>query len=100
MWHKVYFQDPIYIKFESKFTFSALFFPALINLASMAIEYIPCGFPYFPIPYGCWCGITLPYPPAHEEPIDSFDAKCKTHDICYDQSQIEVNLIAYISCLK
>ena len=70
-------------------------FPALINLASMAIEYIPCGFPYFPIPYGCWCGITLPYPPAHEEPIDSFDAKCKTHDICYDQSQIEVNLIAY-----
>jgi len=59
---------------------------SLINLAAMAIEYIPCPFPYFPIPYGCWCGVTVPYPPAHEEPIDSFDAKCKTHDICYDES--------------
>ena len=36
------------------------------------------------------CGITLPYPPAHEEPIDIFDAQCKTHDICYDQALIEV----------
>ena len=62
----------------------------------MAVEYIPCSFPYFPIPYGCWCGITIPYPPAHEEPIDQFDAKCKTHDICYEESLAEVKKVVWL----
>ena len=28
--------------------------------------------------------------PAHEEPIDTFDAQCKIHDICYDRALSEV----------
>jgi len=57
---------------------------SVVQLGLMVAESIDCPFPYFPIPYGCWCGITLPYPPAHEEPIDEFDANCKVHDHCYD----------------
>eukprot|EP00093_Oithona_nana_P002043 02043.XXX_36226_37015_1 [CDS] Oithona nana genome sequencing. len=51
----------------------------------MAVSYIPCSFPYFPIPYGCWCGISVPFPPKHE-PIDNFDEKCKVHDYCYEDA--------------
>ena len=56
----------------------------------MAISYIPCSFPYFPIPYGCWCGITVPFPPNHDEPIDNFDEKCKVHDYCYEDAYPQV----------
>ena len=66
------------------------FFTALINLGLMAISYIPCSFPYFPIPYGCWCGITVPFPPNHDEPIDNFDEKCKVHDYCYEDAYPQV----------
>lgn len=55
----------------------------------MVAEYIPCPFPYFPIPYGCWCGITIPFPPLHEEPVDVFDAQCKSHDYCYEEVNAE-----------
>ncbi|XP_023342172.1 phospholipase A2 isoform X2 [Eurytemora carolleeae] len=59
---------------------------SIIQLALMVAESIDCSFPYFPIPYGCWCGITIPYPPVHEEPVDEFDATCKVHDHCYDDA--------------
>ena len=59
--------------------------PALINLSLMAAEHIPCDFPYFPLPYGCWCGITYPFP-SPWKPVDSFDATCKTHDFCYEDA--------------
>ena len=55
----------------------------------MAVSYIPCSFPYFPIPYGCWCGISVPFPPKHE-PIDNFDEKCKVHDYCYEDAYPQV----------
>ena len=41
---------------------------------------LPC---WFPIPYGCWCGISIPFPPP-EDPIDEFDSSCKRHDYCYE----------------
>jgi hypothetical protein len=44
----------------------------------MAARYINCPFPYFPIPYGCYCGITI-VPPDHP-PIDEYDASCMVHD--------------------
>ena len=68
-------------------------FTALLNLGLMAIEYIDCPFPYFPIPYGCWCGVTIPFPPEHDEPIDTFDSLCKTHDYCYEDALAEVNMM-------
>ena len=60
-------------------------FLALINLGVMAATHIPCDFPYFPIPYGCWCGITLPWPSPYK-PIDDLDVACKTHDWCYEDA--------------
>jgi len=51
---------------------------ALINLGAMTAAYVPCPFPYFPIPYGCYCGITITPPP--QPPIDIFDQECKDHD--------------------
>ncbi len=44
----------------------------------MAAAYIPCDFPYFPIPYGCFCGITITLP-VHP-PVDAFDESCMIHD--------------------
>ena len=32
------------------------------------------------------CGITIPYPPLNEVPVDEFDAACKIHDHCYDDA--------------
>ena len=69
---------------------SNIHFSAILNLASMAVQYMPCPSPYFPIPYGCWCGITIPFPARHD-PIDTFDEKCKIHDYCYEDAiHIEV----------
>ena len=51
----------------------------------MAASHIPCDFPYFPIPYGCWCGITLPWPSPWKA-VDDFDSSCKTHDYCYEDA--------------
>ena len=63
----------------------------------MAAQYMPCPFPYFPIPYGCWCGITIPWPARHD-PIDTFDEKCKIHDYCYEDAiHIEVSIIILIN---
>ena len=62
-------------------------------MASMAAQYMPCPFPYFPIPYGCWCGITIPFPSGHD-PIDTFDEKCKIHDYCYEDA---INIEVYYS---
>ena len=60
----------------------------------MAVHYIPCDFPVFPIPYGCWCGITVPFPAQHE-PIDYFDEQCKIHDYCYEDAIKEVNILNF-----
>ena len=54
----------------------------------MAATHIPCDFPYFPIPYGCWCGITLPWPSPYK-PIDDLDEACKSHDWCYEAAADE-----------
>jgi len=59
---------------------------SLVNLGLMAADHIPCDFPYFPIPYGCWCGITLPWPCPYK-PVDDFDDLCKTHDYCYEEAE-------------
>jgi hypothetical protein len=55
-----------------------LVIPALFNLAAMTAAYVPCPIPYFPIPYGCYCGITITPPP--QPPIDVYDQECKDHD--------------------
>ena len=58
----------------------------------MVNKYMPCtilGIGYFPIPYGCWCGITENWPPL-SEPIDQFDAACKVHDYCYNNATKEL----------
>ena len=47
----------------------------------MAKKVVPCPFPYMPVPYGCYCGITLGKP--NSGPIDDFDELCKRHDKCY-----------------
>ena len=60
----------------------------------MAVHYIPCDFPVFPIPYGCWCGITVPFPAQHE-PIDIFDEQCKIHDYCYEDALNAVNIFDF-----
>ena len=60
----------------------------------MAVHYIPCDFPVFPIPYGCWCGITVPFPAKHE-PIDIFDEQCKIHDYCYEDALNAVNIFDF-----
>ena len=63
------------------------YFTALVNLVAMAYAYLPC---YFPIPYGCWCGITIPFP-AQNDPVDEYDALCKSHDFCYEDGIAAVN---------
>ncbi len=63
---------------------SPSYLSALLNLASMMWNVLPC---IFPIPYGCWCGITIPFP-APEDPIDEYDATCKTHDFCYEDGAL------------
>ena len=68
-----------FLKLFLFFNFS--YFTALVNLIAMAYEYLPC---LFPIPYGCWCGITIPFP-AQNDPIDEYDALCKSHDYCYEE---------------
>ena len=35
---------------------------ALHNLGWMRTTHLPSNFGYFPIPYGCWCGSTRPWP--------------------------------------
>ena len=52
----------------------------------MAAEHIPCDYTWWHISYGCWCGITIPFP-SPWKPIDTFDAACKTHDYCYQDTQ-------------
>ena len=37
-------------------------------------------FPYFPLKYGCHCGLGGV---GDAQPVDEFDALCKTHDVCY-----------------
>ena len=54
-----------------------------MDMAMMASKIIECPFPYFPIPYGCWCGLTPDGTTA--DPIDNFDTLCKKHDQCYDE---------------
>ena len=51
----------------------------------LAAYYIPCPFPYFPMPYGCWCGFTIPFP-SPWMPIDDMDHSCKIHDYCYEEA--------------
>ena len=63
------------------------YFTALVNLVAMAYAYLPC---LFPIPYGCWCGITIPFP-AQNDPIDEYDDLCKSHDFCYEDGIAAVN---------
>merc|ERR1711973_369959 len=57
----------------------------IVQLAIMVVDIIPCQFPYFPIPYGCWCGFT-PNPPPDLPIVDGFDESCKIHDHCYDDA--------------
>ena len=51
-------------------------------MASSALGF--CGFPYFAIPYGCWCGINVAPIPEIPDPVDDFDAACRDHDACYE----------------
>ena len=76
------------MKFNQKLIFLIISPIALINLGVMAATHIPCDFPYFPIPYGCWCGITLPWPSPYK-PIDDLDEACKSHDWCYEAAADE-----------
>lgn len=64
---------------------------SIANLGVMAATHIPCSYPYFPIPYGCWCGPTRPWPSPFK-PIDEFDEICKSHDWCY-QDAIETKCL-------
>eukprot|EP00088_Acartia_fossae_P003897 TRINITY_DN11674_c0_g1_i1.p1 TRINITY_DN11674_c0_g1~~TRINITY_DN11674_c0_g1_i1.p1 ORF type:complete len:150 (-),score=8.71 TRINITY_DN11674_c0_g1_i1:29-478(-) len=57
----------------------------VLQLAYMVTQIIDCQFPYFPIPYGCWCGFT-PNPPEDLPTVDGFDESCKEHDFCYDDA--------------
>jgi hypothetical protein len=52
----------------------------------MALRVLPCA---FPLPYGCWCGITIPFPPSGG-PIDKWDEMCKVHDYCYVDGQKDI----------
>ena len=49
----------------------------------MASQTLPCS---FPLPYGCWCGPTSPFPAPHP-PVDAFDAACRDHDYCYADAE-------------
>ena len=58
-------------------------------MAVMMAKITKCPFPYLPVPYGCWCGPTIPWPQT-EDPIDKVDALCKTHDYCYEDAEINL----------
>ena len=49
----------------------------------MATAVSPCPFPYMPVPYGCYCGLTFGKP--DYDPVDDFDELCKHHDECYEE---------------
>ena len=51
----------------------------------MGAEMIPCSYPWFPIPYGCFCGVELG-PEDQFKPMDEFDEACRIHDHCYDDA--------------
>ena len=51
------------------------------TLLGMAMHFIDCP-TAIPNKYGCWCGLTLPFPAPHE-PVDHIDGLCKVHDYCY-----------------
>jgi hypothetical protein len=55
----------------------------------MGAYVLPC---MFPMPYGCWCGITIPFP-AEGDPVDKFDQICKEHDYCYERGPEECSFI-------
>lgn len=54
------------------------------NLLGMAASFIDCP-NAIPIKYGCWCGLTIPFPASHG-PVDYIDSLCKVHDYCYDDA--------------
>ena len=58
---------------------------AVFQLGVMASRVLNCTFPYFAIPYGCWCGINVVSADAIPEPVDDFDAACRDHDACYER---------------
>ena len=51
------------------------------TLLGMAMHFIDCP-NAIPNKYGCWCGLTIPFPAPHE-PVDHIDGLCKVHDYCY-----------------
>ena len=51
------------------------------NLLGMAMHFIDCP-TAIPNKYGCWCGLTIPFPAPHD-PVDHIDGLCKVHDYCY-----------------
>jgi len=57
---------------------------SVFELGYMASSLINCSFPYFSLPYGCWCGINAVSIHRIPAPIDDFDSACRLHDICYD----------------
>ncbi len=63
-------------------------FLAAPTLLAMAAQRLPCPFPYLPLPYGCYCGITLNSPGVG--PIDDIDALCQIHDNCYGKVEEDV----------
>lgn len=65
----------------------------------MLAKHVPCESPYFPIPYGCWCGITgnVTTPP---KPVDDFDAMCMAHDNCYEKANDDHNCTAIDDYIK
>ena len=62
---------------------------ALVNAAAMLKNYMPCAAPYFVFPYGCFCGLTRPWP-CPWKPIDQFDEICKVHDYCYEDANAKL----------
>ena len=48
------------------------------------------------IKYGCFCGLTRPWPPASNQTMDDFDAICRDHDYCWDRVQ-KANYCAFTS---
>lgn len=54
----------------------------------MAEAIVPCPAPFMPVPYGCYCGITLTDP--HRPPVDAFDGLCQRHDRCYGRVEKDI----------
>ena len=54
------------------------------SLIGMAMHFIDCP-TAIPNKYGCWCGLTIPFPASHD-PVDHIDGLCKVHDYCYDDA--------------